>query len=604
MRAATPPAPSTARFARFLTRSYPAETARTSLLLALASAAEALGVVALVPTMYTAIGAGAAPAARDPVGRVLERALDAVGVPYNLVTLVLVIAVFMIGKGLCQWLAWRAAARAMAHIATDLRLRLVGNLFRARWPYFTQHPVGALATAVGHQAYVTAHACLALWHLIGAALLVLVYLAAIAVVSPWSLPMSLVVGLLLVAPLRGLLRYVRAVAETEAQAQQGLIAHLLGAIQSIKPIRAMGREECFESLARADADDLRASIARKTAVSYLMPTIQEPILVFGIALFVVTGRFLLQMDFPTLAIVVFALWRCGAHVSFANRAYRELAVAEPYYRQLRQLIDTSEEARESHTGTGAVPSGPLAIDLDEVTFAHGTTRVLEGLSLSAPAGAITVLVGESGIGKSTLIDLLLVLLQPAEGRILVNGVPLHEIDVRAWRSALGYVPQDTTLLHGTILENVRLGDAAIGEDAVREALVAAGAWDWVAGLDQGLRTTVGEHGARVSGGQRQRIAIARALVRRPRLLLLDEFTASLDAQTEASVLDTIRALRPRVTVVIATHQPALIAIADVVYRIERRRATLLDAAGPTPAVLRATASAPSTDPAGAGPSPG
>jgi ATP-binding cassette subfamily C protein len=602
--AAPPPAPSTARFARFLTRSYPAETVRISLLLGLASAAEALGVAALIPTLYTAIGAGAAPAARDPLGRLLERVLDGVGVPYTLVTLVLVIAVFMTGKGLCQWLAWRAAARAMAHIATDLRLRLVGNLFRARWPYFTQQPVGALATAVGHQTYVTAHACLALWHSFGAVLLVLVYLAAIAVVSPWSLPLSLAVGLLLVAPLRGLLRYVRAVAESEAQAQHSLIAHLLGAIQSIKPIRAMGREEGFESLARADADDLRASIARKTAVSYLMPTIQEPILVFGIALFVVAGRFVLQMDLPTLAIVVFALWRCGAQVTFAHRGYRELAVAEPHYRQLQNLIDASEEARERHAGTRPVPSGPLAIDLDRVTFAHGAAPVLEALSLSAPAGAITVLVGESGIGKSTLIDLLLVLHQPAEGRILVNGVPLHEIDVAAWRGALGYVPQDTTLLHGTILENVRLGDAAIGEEAVREALVAAGAWDWVAGLDHGLRTTVGEHGARVSGGQRQRIAIARALVRRPRLLLLDEFTASLDAQTEASILDTVRALRPRVTLVIATHQPALVAIADVVYRIEHRRATRLDAAGPTAAARRAAVSPPSSDPADAGSPPG
>jgi ATP-binding cassette subfamily C protein len=563
---------STFEFLRFLVQSFPESALRTSVLTALSSAAEALSVAVLLPVLTTAIGGNGALGNSNPITRAISALFARAGVVPSLPSLVLLVALLMAGKGVFQWLALRSGGRAMAGIATDFRLQTVSNLFRARWSYVVQQRIGTLAAAVGHETYVTAHAYLAMCQLFAAAALALVYAGVIAVVSLPALMLTLFIGVTLVAPLRLILRHTQGIAAREAQAQQAFVGHLLNAVQGIKPIRAMGCEDGFETVVRSHAHELRSSIRRQISLTYLLPAIQEPILVFGIFLFVLGGTYFVPLDFPTFTLVVFGLWRCGNQINFANRFYRELAMAEPYFRQLRAMMTSSHEARERESGTHEVPRGPLTIALEQVSFAHGELPILEGLSMQFRAGTITAIVGASGVGKTTVIDLLLGFHQPGRGRILVNGVPLSDISTRLWRRSIGYVPQETTLFHGTILENVTMGDTTISEADVRAALAASGATPFIDALPQGVQTMVGEQGARFSGGQRQRIAIARALVRRPALLLLDEFTASLDRDTQAAVIETVKAQRPAVTVVLVTHHDALEEIADVVYQLQAKRA--------------------------------
>jgi ATP-binding cassette subfamily C protein len=194
------------------------------------------------------------------------------------------------------------------------------------------------------------------------------------------------------------------------------------------------------------------------------------------------------------------------------------------------------------------------------------------LSLELQAGRITAIVGPSGTGKTTIVDLITGLVEPESGDVALDGTPLREIDLRAWRETVGYVPQEMLLLHDSIRTNVTFGDPDITEARIQEALRDAGAWDFVSRLPEGIDASVGERGALLSGGQRQRIAIARALVHAPQLLILDEATAALDAASEAEVWASVAQLRGKTTVVAISHQPALTAIADRVYRIENGKA--------------------------------
>ena len=170
--------------------------------------------------------------------------------------------------------------------------------------------------------------------------------------------------------------------------------------------------------------------------------------------------------------------------------------------------------------------------------------------------------------NTTIADLVIGLLRPQAGEVWIDGLPMREVNISTWRGMIGYVPQDTFLFHDTIMTNVTLGDDGLSREQVETALRRADAWEFVDALPRGLDTVVGEKGAKLSGGQRQRIAIARALVRDPALLVLDEATTALDPVTEAEICATLRHLAGKVTILAISHQPALKAVANIIYRMQ------------------------------------
>jgi ATP-binding cassette subfamily C protein len=198
------------------------------------------------------------------------------------------------------------------------------------------------------------------------------------------------------------------------------------------------------------------------------------------------------------------------------------------------------------------------------------------VTFEIPARQITVLQGPSGTGKTTIIDLLCGLHSPDSGRITIDGVDLNDIDMSAWRRMIGYVPQELSLLHGSIRENVTLGDETISDERVLDALAQAGASEFVNSLPDGLSTDVGSMGGKLSGGQRQRISIARALVIEPAMLILDEVTSALDPETEAEICRNIAALGGRYTIVSITHRAAWSQIANRLYLVSAGRVSPLE----------------------------
>ena len=251
-----------------------------------------------------------------------------------------------------------------------------------------------------------------------------------------------------------------------------------------------------------------------------------------------------------------------------QRQYQRLVARESAYWSLRERIDQAQTQREAlQLSAAPVPRLSRALRFEQVSLAYGDQTILDHVSLSIPAGRLTTLIGPSGAGKTSTVDLIVGLVQPQSGAIWIDNTRLDRTSLYAWRRAVGYVPQEILLLHDSVLMNVTLGDPNLSRSDAEAALRAAEAWDFVSGLADGLDTPVGEQGSRLSGGQRQRIAIARALVHQPQLVILDEATTSLDPDTEAAICATVQHLRGHTTLLAISHQPALLEAADRVYRL-------------------------------------
>jgi ATP-binding cassette, subfamily C, bacterial len=197
--------------------------------------------------------------------------------------------------------------------------------------------------------------------------------------------------------------------------------------------------------------------------------------------------------------------------------------------------------------------------------------VLSHVHLTVAARETTAIVGPSGAGKSTIADLLMGLVTPGSGLVTVDGVPLSPEVLRSWRTQIGYVPQETLIFHDTVLANLQWANPDANDEDIWRALALAAADDFVRTLPEGLRTVLGDRGVLVSGGERQRLSLARALLRRPSLLILDEATSSLDSENERRIQAAIEGLHEQITIVVITHRLSTIRNADLIHVIDNGR---------------------------------
>lgn len=248
-----------------------------------------------------------------------------------------------------------------------------------------------------------------------------------------------------------------------------------------------------------------------------------------------------------------------------------LASARVSLARIFELFDTPPEVMER---TDARPLAASGHDLrfEGVSLSHDRRRVLEGIDIDFPRGCFCAILGPSGVGKSTMADLMVRYLDPDEGRVLVDGQDLRELRLADLRREIILVDQTPYLFNDTIAANVAFALPGAGQDRIDAAVRQAGLDRLVARLPEGLATRTGERGEALSAGERQRIALARALLRRPNILILDEPTSALDSDTELLVAQGLREALPDATIVVITHKPALAAMADMIVTLEEGRA--------------------------------
>ncbi len=543
-------------------RAYPWRTTVMLLALIVAGIAEGFSLTTLLPLVSLAAGEPLG----GSLGKLVSDAFEMLHLAPSLGPLLLVIVVSTVIKSALILLANREVGYTVALVATDLRVNFIDALLRSEWRYYHKQRTGALANTVASEAYRAAtgfeYAARGLAFLMQA----LVNIVVALIISWKATIVSTIFGMLALTMLHSYLRVARSTGQRQTRLLRELLAYLTDVLSIVKPLKAMARERAADELLKHQTRELEEATRRQVMSTEALRALQEPLLatLAAIGLYIALTKMGLRLS--EVMVLVFLLVRLLGLVSKVQRQHQLVLTQESAYLGIKHAAEEAQAAREHPYGR-VVPRLERSIRLVDVGFRYRDAWVFEHFDAEIPARALTVLFAPSGSGKSTILDLVCGLLRPQSGRILIDDVDFESLDLKLWRRAIGYVPQDAVLLHDTILANIVVGAPDLDEASAWDALALTDMSNFVRALPDGIYTVVGERGGQMSGGQRQRIALARALAHRPALLILDEPTSALDRESEEIIRDALVALSRDRTVIVASHQPTFVDAADCVIRL-------------------------------------
>ncbi len=369
-------------------------------------------------------------------------------------------------------------------------------------------------------------------------------------------------------------RYIRRLSKQRQEELANTNIILNETMQTIQVVKAF-TNEFFENFRYGKSIDETVKVSLKYANGRAIFTVFIVTILFGSLFFIIwQGAVLLragEIDAGKLVSFVVYTAVIGGAIAGLGNFYTELLGAIGATERVREILNEESEVKVSETASNAGKKLYGDIEFQDVQF-HYPTRpdieILKNISFKIPAGNKVALVGPSGAGKSTIVQLILKFYDLQDGKVLVDGESIQDMNTTAYRQNVAIVPQEVLLFGGTIRENLLYGKPDATETELIEAARQANAWDFIQTFPEGMDTIVGERGVKLSGGQRQRVAIARAILKNPAILLLDEATSSLDAESEKVVQDALDKLMEGRTSIIIAHRLATVRNVDCIYVID------------------------------------
>jgi ABC-type multidrug transport system fused ATPase/permease subunit len=452
-----------------------------------------------------------------------------------------------------------------------LRVRLLRQIASRPYTHFLQINTGILLKKVNDDVMgYTNHVLLPILDGLARGATVILLIATLFLVHPeMAAAATIGLGIFYVAVYRGLGRLRNSISEGTKKASRGTSIELQQMLGGIKPLKVHRAEEAFIGRFSGHSANLARLQARTSILGNAPRYLIEPLafggLVAVVLVYVTRGQNLIAI-LPNLGVMALAGYRLLPAIQLlynqANQLNTQRHTLEEVFDEFLAAEQDQRKDTESADGNLSAPERlkwQRSITLENLCFQYpGSEKlVIDRLSLTIPKNSSLGIVGTTGCGKSTLVDLILGLHTPSSGRILIDDVPLGPDNRRAWRGGIGYVPQDIFLIDDTVAANIAFGvpEEKVDQEALLRSARAAQILEFIQKeLPNGWQTIVGERGVRLSGGQRQRLALARALYHQPDLLILDEATSALDNTTESLLIEAIQELSRKLTIIIIAHR--------------------------------------------------
>lgn len=533
---------------------------------------EGVGIGLLIPFFDIALG-GEETGHSVPFMGLVEPLLSHLDRDQRLLVIGLVIAALILLKCVVVCLHVLAAGWTFTRICQKLREDLVHQILALGHPFVASHGQNRIVNVLDLHVWRTSEALSSLFLMIVNACTIVVFVVLLLVLS-WQLALAISVGVVVATfALLVLSRRANRLGQRSVEGYNELAWRTLELLSGLKVITAFGQEAAEQARFHAVTEGLRRTSLRMELVAGIVQPLIEllyvPLLVAVVLLALATGHGL-----PSLLAFLLLFYRLQPQIKQFELHRVEVANASAAIEEIAALL-RHDDKLYVRSGTILFTGLRDRIVFERVGFRYPGSGegdpALDDVSFVLRRGAVTALAGGSGAGKTTIINLLYRFHDPVAGRILVDGVPLAELDLTSWRLRLAWAGQDAELMNDTVAKNIAYGRPEASGEEIIAAANQADAHRFIMGLPDGYRTRIGPRGLDLSGGQRQRLGLARALVRKPDVLILDEATNALDSLSEEVIQRTVAALAGRTTVLVVAHRLNTIRRADHVLVLDHGR---------------------------------
>jgi ATP-binding cassette subfamily C protein len=560
------------RFLVILTAASPRRAPLAAVVTVLLATTESASVLLLVP-MLQMVGVEAGEGSLGRIANIFQAGFHAIGLNPTLPLVLLAFLAFAAVQSGLQRAHSVLSAGVQYDVVSSLRESLYRAIAGAHWVFLARRRASDVMQLLVGEVDRVGTATSYVLDLSASTVIAVAYVTIAAVISPAATACVLAATGLFALLLRARIHRAHHLGREATEARRQLHGAAHDYFAGLKTAKSYDSEDrhvhAFVQLSRRVRDVAVNTIAGYARLRQATTTGTAAVLV----LVVYVSIEIVALSSAQLLVLLFVFARLMPRLNALLEGTQVFVSVLPAVDVIDQLHATCDAHRESDATSVRPVTFTREIRLDRVSFSYEIDRspALRTVNLAIPAGTLTAIVGPSGAGKSTLADVLLGLLAPDEGTVRLDGAPIAPDQWRSWRALVGYVPQDVFLHHASVRDNLLWSHPGASEDDLWRALQAASAMEFVRSLPAGLDTLLGDRGLLVSGGERQRLALARALLRKPRLLILDEPTASVDPQNEGAILEALNRVRGSTTIILITHRLGLTQSADMIHVMEQGR---------------------------------